>query len=169
MSLLDNELYWISGDSIACISNGNVETRCTIVSELNSNVTRIKALKNSDGKKAIVWQQECDSDVNFYGVNYNEVNNAFGTVEPISTDSGIVRGWDASMLPNGQIELAYGFAEKLQEAVNRKPYGQIDLVQKQQTDFMMSMWILLVPIQELLNQTKTLAYALMFPIMDPWI
>lgn len=130
VSLLDNELYWISGDSIACISNGNVETRCTIVSELNSNVTRIKALKNSDGKKAIVWQQECDSDVNFYGVNYNEVNNAFGTVEPISTDSGIVRGWDASMLPNGQIELAYGFAEKLQEAVNRKPYGQIDLVQK---------------------------------------
>ena len=66
VSLLDNELYWISGDSIACISNGNVETRCTIVSELNSNVTRIKALKNSDGKKAIVWQQECDSDVNFY-------------------------------------------------------------------------------------------------------
>lgn len=52
------------------------------------------------------------------------------TFEPISTDSGIVRGWDASMLPNGQIELAYGFAEKLQEAVNRKPYGQIDLVQK---------------------------------------
>ena len=50
VSLLDKELYWISGDSIACISNGNVETRCTIVSELNSNVTRIKALKNSDGK-----------------------------------------------------------------------------------------------------------------------
>ena len=66
VSLLNNELYWISGDSIACISNGNVETRCTIVSELNSNVTRIKALKNSGGKKAIVWQQECDSDVNFY-------------------------------------------------------------------------------------------------------
>lgn len=170
VSLLDNELYWISGDSIACISNGNVETRCTIVSELNSNVTRIKALKNSDGKKAIVWQQECDSDVNFYGVNYNEVNNAFGTVEPISTDSGIVRGWDASMLPNGQIELAYGFAEKLQEAVNRKPYGQIDLVQKTANRFYDGpWWILLVPIQELLNQTKTLAYALMFPIMDPWI
>lgn len=52
------------------------------------------------------------------------------TFEPISTDSGIVRGWDACMLPNGQIELAYGFAEKLQEAVNGKPYGQIDLVQK---------------------------------------
>lgn len=130
VSLLNNELYWISGDSIACISNGNVETRCTIVSELNSNVTRIKALKNSGGKKAIVWQQECDSDVNFYGVNYNDVTSAFGTVEPISTDSGIVRGWDACMLPNGQIELAYGFAEKLQEAVNGKPYGQIDLVQK---------------------------------------
>lgn len=130
VSLLNNELYWISGDSIACISNGNVETRCTIVSELNGNVTRIKALKNSGGKKAIIWQQECDSNVNFYGVNYNEVTGVFGTVEPISIDSGIVRGWDACMLQNGQIELAYGFAEKLQEAVNGKPYGQIDLVQK---------------------------------------
>ena len=47
--------------------------------------------------------------------------------------------------------------------------GKLIWYRKQQTDFMMSMWILLVPIQELLNQTKTLAYALMFPIMDPWI
>lgn len=135
VSLLDNELYWISDSSIVCITNGNIETKTTVVPELNSNVTKIKALKNSDGKKAVIWQQEGDSAVNFYGVNYNETTNLFGVIEPISTDSGIIRGWDACMLPNGQIELAYGFAEKLEESVNGKPYGQINLLQKTANEF----------------------------------
>lgn len=85
---------------IIIILDGNIETKTTVVPELNSNVTKIKALKNSDGKKAVIWQQESDSGVNFYGVNYNETANSFGAIEPISTDSGIIRGWDACMLPN---------------------------------------------------------------------
>lgn len=135
VSLLNNELYWISDNSVVCITNGNAESKMTVVSELNSNVTKIKALKNSDGKKAVVWQHECDSDLNFYAVNYNETTNSYGKIEPISTDSGIVRGWDACMLPNGQIELAYGFAERLEESVNGKQYGQIDLMQKSANEF----------------------------------
>lgn len=135
VSFLNNELYWISDSSIVCVTDGNVETKATVVSELNSNVTKIKALNNSDGKKAVIWQQESDADVNFYGVNYNETTNSFGTIKPISTDSGIIRGWDACMLPNGQIELAYGFAEKLEESANGKPYGQIDLKQKTANEF----------------------------------
>lgn len=130
VSLLNNELYWISGNSVVCITNGNMETKSIVVSELTSNVNRIKVLNNADGKKAVIWQQEGDSEVNFYGVNYNETTNSFGTIEPISTDSGLIRGWDACMLPNGQVELTYGFAERLEESVNGKPYGQIDLLQK---------------------------------------
>ena len=42
-----------------------------IVSELDSNVTEIKALKNSNNK-AIVWQYENDISGNFYGVNYEK-------------------------------------------------------------------------------------------------
>ncbi len=132
---LNNELYWISDGSIVCITDGNATSKATVVPALDNNATRIKALKNFDGKKAIVWQQEDDNSVNFYGVNYNETTNSFGAVVPISTDSGIVRGWDACMLPNGQIELSYGFAEKLEESINGKPYGQIDLVQQTVNEF----------------------------------
>ncbi len=135
VSLLNNELYWIRDNSIVCVTNGDFNTLTTIVPELNNKVTKIKALKNSDAKKTIVWQQESDSGVNFYGINYNETLNSFGVVEPLTTDSGIIRGWDACMLPNGQVELAYGFAERLDESVNGKPYGQIDLIQKTANEF----------------------------------
>ncbi len=135
VSFINDELYWISDGSVVCITNGNIESKTIVVPELDSNVTRIKALENSNGKKAVIWQQNSNSDFNFYGVNYNETAGSFGKSEPISTDSGIVRGWDACMMPNGKIELAYGFAEKLEEPINGKQYGRIDLIQKTTNEF----------------------------------
>ena len=133
ISLLENELYWISGNTLVSIENGNIDTK-EIVSELDSNVTEIKALKNSNNK-AIVWQYENDIAGNFYGVIYNEELDIYSSPKPLLTDSGLIRGWDACINSNGQIEMIYGFAEKLDEPVDQKPYSQIDLMQKSSNEF----------------------------------
>lgn len=39
------------------------------------------------------------------------------------------------MQPDGQIELAYSAAENLEEPINGKPYGQLDLIQKAAREF----------------------------------
>lgn len=135
VSLLNNELYWISDNSIVSVTNGDLSTKSVIVTENSSNISKIKAVQNAEGKKAIVWQQELDSGISFYGTSYNSITGSFGIPKPLSTDNGIVRGWDACMMPNGQIEMAYCFAEKLDESVNGKPYGRLDLMQKTADDF----------------------------------
>lgn len=135
VSLLGNELYWISDNSIVSITNGDISTKSTILSDNNSNISKIKALQNSNGKKSIVWQQEIDSTVSLYGMNYNEATQSYSNPKPLSTDTGVVRGWDACLMPNGQIETAYCFGEKLDESVNGKPYGRLDLIQKTADDF----------------------------------
>lgn len=135
VTLLGEEMYWISGNSIVSVTNGDSTTKSIVLQNVNSNINKIKAIKNADGKKAIVWQQESDFGVNFYGTNYNDTMGSFGNAEPLSTDNGVIRGWDACMMPNGQIEMAYCFAEKLDKPVNGKPYGQLDLVQKTADEF----------------------------------
>lgn len=130
VSFLGDELYWISGDSVVSVTNGNLETKTLVLSELANNVSKMKAVENTNGQKAIVWTQEDDANVKFYGSYYNTNTNKFGLSEPLSNGYGVIRGWDACVLPDGQIELAFGAADKLTEPVNGRPYGQIDLIQK---------------------------------------
>lgn len=128
-TFLNHELYWISGQSIVSVTNGNLASKSVAAENIGANVSKIKAIGDSNGAKSIVWEQNGSAGPNFYGVNYNASTDSFGTVHPLSTNSGVIRGWDAAMLPNGQIEMAYCFAEKYEEPVDGKPYGPLDLMQ----------------------------------------
>lgn len=135
VSLLNDELYWISDNSIVSVTNGDIATKSILLLNSYSNISKIKAIQNAAGKKSIVWQQETDSGISFYGMNFNEMTESFSAPKPLLNEVGVVRGWDACMLPNGQIEMTYCLAEKLNESVNGKPYGRLDLMQKAADDF----------------------------------
>lgn len=125
-----NQLFWTSENSIYCITNGIPESKMTVVSDLSSNVTVIKTVENENAQKAIVWTQEEDAGVKFYGAYYNVATGEYGISQPLSDGDDYIRGWDVCMLSDGQIELAYCKADELVDATGDKPYGQIDLVQK---------------------------------------
>ena len=135
VSLLDDKLYWISDNSIVSVTNGDIATKSIILSDNSSNISKLKALQNEEGKTSIVWKQEINSISNFYCVDHNKITDSFDSPKPISTDNGIIRSWDACIMPNGQIEMAYCFAEKLDGSTTEKPYGRLDLMQKTADDF----------------------------------
>lgn len=120
---IDNKLYWISNSSVWAITNGNINSKVTVIADLDASVSQIKAIKNSNGQKAIVWEQTNDDIVKIYGSIYNQISGEFGASTPLSSGDEIIRGWDACILPDGSIELAYCAAEMLDEAVDGKPYG----------------------------------------------
>ena len=122
VNLLNNELYWIRDGAIASMQNGDANTK-QIIEPLDSSVTEIKVLHNTAGDKAITWEQENEAGVTFYGVNYNDETNSFGTTHPLTTDGGVVRGWDACLQSDGQIELAFCYADYLDEPTDGQPYG----------------------------------------------
>lgn len=130
VNLLDNELYWISNGSVVSVTNGNVDSKTTAITQLPDAVSEIKTLQNADGLKSIVWNQTDDTNVKIYGAYYNQMTAEFGAAIPLSAGDGVVRGWDATMMPDGNMELSYCAAEMLEEAVEGRPYGQLDLIQK---------------------------------------
>lgn len=134
VNLLNNELYWIRDGAIASMQNGDANTK-QIIEPLDSSVTEIKVLHNTAGDKAITWKQENEAGVTFYGVNYNDETNSFGATHPLTTDGGVVRGWDACLQSAGQIELAFCYADYLDEPVNGQPYGTLSLIQKSSETF----------------------------------
>lgn len=130
VNFLNNELYWINEGTIVSIEKGIMDTKQTIAT-VDSNVTQIKVISNyENNKKAIVWEQENENEMFFYGVNYNSSTNSFSSPYPLTTDKGVVRGWDACLQSDGQIELAFCYADYLEEPVNGKPYGTLSLIQK---------------------------------------
>lgn len=111
ISLLDNELYWINGNSLTQITDGDIDTKNVIVENIDITATGITALKNANGNKAVIWEQDVDGSSAFFVTNYNNSTESFNTVEPLSDSVGSVRGWDACMLSDGQIEMAYGVVQ----------------------------------------------------------
>ena len=111
LCLLDNELYWISGNALVQAIDGDIDTKSIIVENMDITTTNIKALKNSNGKKAIMWEQNVDNSSAFFVTNYNNNTESFNNVEPLSDSVGSVRGWDSCMLLDGQIEMAYGVVQ----------------------------------------------------------
>ena len=130
VSFLDNELYWISDNSIVSISDGDINSKEIILEDLETGISKIKAIGNESGNKSIIWEHENDSVMTFYATNYDSVTGLFETAEPLTTNNGVVRGWDACFQSNGQIELAYCYADYLDEPVNDIPYGALNLIQK---------------------------------------
>lgn len=111
ISLLDNELYWINGNSLVQITDGDIDTKKTVTENMDITATNIKALKNGNGNKAVMWEQNVDNSSMFFVTNYNSDTDSFNTVEPLSDSIGSVRGWDSYMLSDGQIEMAYGVVQ----------------------------------------------------------
>lgn len=112
ISLLDNELYWINGNSLVKITDGDVDTKITVTENMDITATNIKALKNANGNKAVMWEQNVDNSSTFFVTNYDSSTDSFNPVEPLSDSVGSVRGWDSCMLSDGQIEMAYGVVQE---------------------------------------------------------
>ena len=129
----NENLYWISGNSIKSMDKFNSST--VVIDTLDPTASKIKAIESQDGRKAIVWTQIDDKDTKFYASYYNESTANYGTPIPISDGDDVIRNWDVCMQSDGQIELAYSAAESLEESADGKPYGQLDLIQKAGKEF----------------------------------
>ena len=130
VNFLDEELYWISDNAVVSVTGGDIATKTTAIAQIPDSVSNIETLKNANGQKAIVWSQEDETNTKIYGTYYNESTDKFGIAAPLSNGDGIIRGWNATMMPDGQIQLSYCAAEMLDESVNNRPYGQLNLIQK---------------------------------------
>lgn len=132
---IDNELYWINNSSVLSISDGNINSKKTVIENIGNSIANIKALKNSNGQKVIVWEQSDNDLVKLYGSFYNKANGEFGVSVPLSSGEEVLRNWDACMLPDGNLEFAYCAADLLDETIDGKTYGQLDLIQKSSEEF----------------------------------
>lgn len=126
VSFLDDELLWINNNSI--LTKNKTSAIKVVLSDIGSGISEIKAVEGTDGRKAIVWTQNDNTDTKFYISYYNETTGNFEMPKPISNGDDIIRSWDICMLSDGQTELAYCAAEKIDDS--EKIYGQIDLIQK---------------------------------------
>lgn len=126
ISLLDDELYWISGNSLVYITNGDIKTKKTIIENVGFSATNVKAIKYFNNKKAVVFEQNDNDSSTFYVTNYNQNNNSFNPIEPLSDKIGSIRGWDGCMLSDGQIHMVYGAVQD---------DNTISLIQKKMNQF----------------------------------
>lgn len=79
---------------------------------MDITAANIKALKNANGNKAVMWEQNVDNSSTFFVTNYDSSTDTFNPIEPLSDSVGNVRGWDSCMLSDGQIEMAYGVVQE---------------------------------------------------------
>lgn len=135
VTFLNDELYWIHENSIVSITGGDNESMSVAVDQIPDSVSTINVSNNTNGQKTITWCQNDGTDTKIYGTYYNELTSKFGTAVPLSKGDGVIRGWDATMMPDGKIQLSYCAAELLEEAVNGRPYGQLNLIQKSADEF----------------------------------
>lgn len=134
VDILNDEVYWISENSINCITNGDISTKQT-VQTFDGTVTEINVIGNDNGNKSIVWTLADETKVDFYATDFNSETNSYGIIRPITTVSGIIRGWDACLTSDGNIELSYCNAEILEEPIDGNYYGTLSLIQKAEEDF----------------------------------
>ena len=130
VNFFNDELYWISDKSVVSVTNGDLNTKNIVVEDTVANVAQIRVVGNSNANKAIVWEYEDDTGMMFYASNYDSSTSTFNEPEPIDTNNGVVRGWDACMLSNGKIEMAYCYADYLDNTQTGLSYGVLSLIQK---------------------------------------
>lgn len=134
VNILNDEIYWISENSINCVTNGDISTKQT-VQTFDGTVTEINVIGNNNGDKSIVWTLADETKVDFYATDFDSESNSYGIIRPISTVSGVIRGWDACLTSDGNIELSYCNAEILDESTDGNYYGTLSLIQKAEEDF----------------------------------
>lgn len=130
VNFFNDELYWISDKSVISVTNGDLNTQNIVVEDTVANVSQIKVIGNSNANKSIIWEYEDDTGMTFYASNYDSTTSSFSIPEPLDTNNGVVRGWDACMLSNGKIEIAYCYADYLDNTQTGLPYGVLSLIQK---------------------------------------
>lgn len=127
----NNELYWFTNNSIVRVVNGDISTKTVVLDNISSDIADFEIVGNESGNKSIVWEYEDDTGMVFFGADYNSETDTFSGFLPIEKSNGVVRGWDACMMSDGQIELAYCYADYLTEPdENGLPYGTLNLIQK---------------------------------------
>lgn len=135
VSFVGDELYWLGQNVVYAIADGDINSKIAVVDNLNSSVSKIEAIENDGGQKAIVWEQADTDSVKLYGSFYNKSSGEFGIASPLTDGDGVIRTWNACMLPDGNVEFAYCAADLLDESIDEKPYGQLDLIQKSADKF----------------------------------
>lgn len=127
----NNELYWYTDNSIVRIVNGDISTKTVVLDNISTDIADFEIIGNENGNKSIVWEYEDDTGMVFFSADYNSETNTFSGFLPIERANGVVRGWDACMMSDGQIELAYCYADYLTEPdENGLPYGTLSLIQR---------------------------------------
>lgn len=130
VNFINDELYWISDTSVVSITNGQMDSVNTVIEQIPAGVSSVRVLHDENGGKAIVWKQIQDSGEAIYISKYDELTKSFGALTPLSTGSGVIRGWDVAMEADGELQLALCAADMLDEPIEGRPYGQLDLIQK---------------------------------------
>lgn len=129
VKIVNNEIYWISGNSIVSITDCDINTQKKCA-DLFDNVSNMTVLDDSSGNKVIVVCEDNGQGATFKALKYDTSTDSFGNFYPISKDDGVIRGWDACIGLNGEVELAYCYADYVNEGTRNLPYGDLCLIQK---------------------------------------
>lgn len=128
LSYAGQDLFWISGNSIMSVYGfGQPEER---IANLNQNISKVKAISNATGDKAIVWTQDDGTNTQFFASFYNNSADEYGPAMPITEGDDVIRNWDVCMQDNKSVQLSYSAADYLDDPIDGKPYGQLNLIQK---------------------------------------
>ena len=107
LSMIGDELYWINGNSLVRITNGDISTLETIVETMDVTSNKLKTFSNNNGDISIIWEQTNENENSLYGINYNATTSSYDSVKPLMNDVKNIRGWDGCLLSNGDFETAY--------------------------------------------------------------
>lgn len=107
LSMIGDELYWINGNSLVRITDGDISTLETIVETMDITSNKLKTFRNNNGDISIVWEQTNENENSLYGINYNATTSSYDSVKPLMNDVKNIRGWDGCLLSNGDFETAY--------------------------------------------------------------
>lgn len=135
VTLIGNRAYWLSGDTVWSATGGDATSLLPQLTGISTNVSDMKVIENNGEQPALIWHEEDNGSERFYCSLYNNMAESFGEKTPISEGDDFIRGWDACILLDNQIELSYCKANKAENTQGNKPYGQIDLVEKPASQF----------------------------------
>lgn len=131
--ILNDALIWTGGNAITRVPCNNLSAKTTLLDSSNNKISSLRTIETASSS-AILWTQSDNCTLSFYGMTIDS-NGEFSNIKPLHVDSGYINGWDACMLPSGQIEFLYCLVAEEGNSESGKPYGRIDLIQNTANDF----------------------------------
>lgn len=129
VNMINNQICWLSAGKVFSVSFNDLNDKELLIDLSDYNVVNFN-MEYAANNKALIWETEDNNGMMFFASYYDPVLNEFSTPQPISTDNGVVRGWDSCYNSSGGIELLFCYADLLDEPINNKNYGTLDLIQK---------------------------------------